>query len=918
MELEGSESVNYFQELWILTIQGPAHLSIWALPVDENGSCELRLHWDGFPIASFTKSELYVDAPCVKKQEIEYCNKKYNKGCAFVIPLGDPKVCSKENAELFVGGVQDIADTFTKSKEPIFKEAIIRYLGKHVNSTPVPGDDSKSIMFLLCSRINENVNLKQAANCHGIKELVTGLIRSGAWIPQVKYSKGHNPLGVVFKKLGEDSKEEDDVLLIAEEIVRWCHRKATNENRDEFIHILLECMPNILRITRRRPDMVMMAVVILQRCYNQALLQNRPENLNYLIKCMPELQALYPVIALKVSRWFAYFPARFRQVIIDNHTISNPPFLSKFSSSEPLQLYDCKNPTLQFRHDPKKPDKDRDYFREDVFVAPFSLLWSIKNSGKPDKTQEPSSVSTKETDQSDKMSKEPSSLSINEFDKPEKKELTSFPTKVPASTALATKRNMDYDSDFLMVRTSHKTSWWKSLLHLIHSQIIPLQHIYVHPRYYQLEILDNPAIEALVEYKWNTIGYMLWLARFSTQCAYYSLIVIAAFMQVYFKDPSVLRYVFVTIIVLAVWFLVQELRQFFQSVKEVHQIRSSKIFSKRQWYRRPYVPRYLKSQYNVLDLLAFTFPLVASVIQLYNINDNEPVRAGWLLSFSLIIVFLHMLAELRVTRVVCKYVTIVLRIFSEIQVFFAVFALEILFFSLAIEHILRGRSIAMDSTDTFNNINTLNCTNTDGILFPRHFLAAITSTFFIMGGRYDPVNNDLSSEENWALHIMILIYFFFTVILMLNVLIALINGGFNKADSDWHLVWLENRLRYIESAENMSYRIPGFRQTYDWFPREIYYTATEEQVKQYKERMPQDEEKTGSYESTLDNTYKSRVPNPDALTQKIVKDHFNTFQKQMDDRLKKRLEDFLNQIPVHPLIMSPIAGKTYGLNLNFD
>ncbi|KAG0334511.1 hypothetical protein BG000_008285 [Podila horticola] len=846
------------------------------LEPESRGLCELQLHWDGFPIASFTKTELYVDAPCVKKPEIKYWNKKYNKGCAFVIPLDDPKVCSKENAELFVGGVQDIADAFTKSKDSIFKEAIIQYLQSHINSTPVPGDDSKSTMFLLCSRINENVNLRKAANCHGIKELVTMLIRSGKWIPKEKYSKGHNPLDVVFKKLGEDSDEEDDVLVIAEEIVRWCHDEATKENGDKFIYILLECMPNILRISRRRPEMVVIANEILQKCYNQALLQNRPENLNYLIKCMPELQALYPVIALKVSRWFAYFPARFRQVIIDNHTISNPPFLSKFLSSDPLQLYDCKNPTLQLHHDTKKPDKDRDYFREDVFVAPFSLLWSIKD-----------------------------------FNKPDKKEPNPFPAKATAATKSAAKRRMNYDSDFLMVRMSNETSWWKSLLHLIPSQIIPLQHIYIRPRYYQLEILDNPAIEALVEYKWNTIGYLLWFARFATQCAYYLLIVIAAFMQVYFRDPTVLRYVFVAIIVLALWFLMQEIRQFFQSVKEVLQVRRSKIFSKTRWYRRPYVPRYLKSQYNVLDLLAFMFPLVASFIQLNNINENEPFRAGWILSFSLIIVFLHMLAELRVTRVVCKYVTIVLRIFSEIQVFLAVFALGILFFSLAIEHIVRGRAIGdipvvRNGTDT-SCTNTSNDTNTDGIVFPRHFLAAITSTFFIIGGRYDPVNDELSGDDNWALHIMILIYFFFTVILMLNVLIALINGGFDKADSDWHLVWLENRLRYVESAENMSYRIPGFRQTYDWFPREIYYTAAMDQVTQYKDRMPQDEEKTGNYESILDNTHKSRVPNPDALSQKNVKDHFNTFQKQMDDQLKKRLDEFLKQIPARQWMTSPVS-----------
>lgn len=89
------------------------------------------------------------------------------------------------------------------------------------------------------------------------------------------------------------------------------------------------------------------------------------------------------------------------------------------------------------------------------------------------------------------------------------------------------------------------------------------------------------------------------------------------------------------------------------------------------------------------------------------------------------------MAELRVIRVVCKYVTIILRIFSEIQVFFAVFALGILFFSLAIEHILRGRAIG-DFPVPMNGTDTSNSMSADGIIFPRHFLAAITSTFFIM------------------------------------------------------------------------------------------------------------------------------------------------------------------------------------------
>ncbi|KAF9079664.1 hypothetical protein BGX27_006137, partial [Mortierella sp. AM989] len=45
-----------------------------------------------------------------------------------------------------------------------------------------------------------------------------------------------------------------------------------------------------------------------------------------------------------------------------------------------------------------------------------------------------------------------------------------------------------------------------------------------------------------------------------------------------------------------------------------------------------------------------------------------------------------------------------------------------------------------------------------------------------------------------------------------------------------------SRLRYIESAENLSYHIPGFRETYDWFPKEIYFSSSLEMVKKFNEK----------------------------------------------------------------------------------
>ncbi|KAG0046575.1 hypothetical protein BGZ83_008256 [Gryganskiella cystojenkinii] len=266
-----------------------------------------------------------------------------------------------------------------------------------------------------------------------------------------------------------------------------------------------------------------------------------------------------------------------------------------------------------------------------------------------------------------------------------------------------------------------KTSWLKTFLYLTMNWWRVRKYIYVYD--YDLEYFDNPAVEALVEYKWNTMGFTLWLARFSVQCVYYLLIIVSAFLQVYYDQPSDLFGLFIVISLMAVIFLWFE---FLQCIKS--------------W------PRYISSPYNVLDLAVYTLPLVASVLQMEDIRKNSVDGHSRVISFSIILIFFH------------------------------------------------------------------------------------------LGGRYDSVSDVFGSEE-WAFHIMMMIYFFFTVILMINFLIALVNTAFSKGDESWRLVLLENRLRYVEDAENMSFHIPGFRQTYDWFPRLIYYTAPASRVKDYRDKF---------------------------------------------------------------------------------
>ncbi|KAG9071748.1 hypothetical protein KI688_005963 [Linnemannia hyalina] len=170
------------------------------------------------------------------------------------------------------------------------------------------------------------------------------------------------------------------------------------------------------------------------------------------------------------------------------------------------------------------------------------------------------------------------------------------------------------------------------------------------------------------------------------------------------------------------------------------------------------------------------------------------------------------LFELRVVKSVCHFVTIIIQVIRAIRVFFLVFAAGLLGFTIAILHLLRG---CVNSS----------CSNlSEG--FPTNFLESILAVYFVMGGRYDPFDNNFKSG-GFAFHFILIVFFFFTVILMLNVLIALINLAFNDGDQTWRLTWLENRMRYVESAENMTYIHP------------VFYSATPQQVRDYDRETKQ-------------------------------------------------------------------------------
>ncbi|KAF9912653.1 hypothetical protein BX616_010276 [Lobosporangium transversale] len=548
-------------------------------------------------------------------------------------------------------------------------------------------------------------------------------------------------------------------------------------------HKLCDPLKKLFQIAEAQPAVISVAKVIMDYCVSHA---NSSRNLSFLTPIfgsMKQVMDTFPEQALDCIERIAYIPATERSYIIDNHKIAYPPmFRLKFWQSPSLALSEIPDPIMQLHVVAKPRDPKNDLFTDSVFMASFDALWLCHD---------------------DTINAEDKETGHDDFNR---------------GASLPEGR----------LKPTHIIPWttrWKSMYQMFLLKLQLKNRIYVKPHNFTLDFFDNPAITALVTYKWNTIGFPYWLSRFAFQCIYYILVLVVAFMQVYYsgEDHAPLIGLFIMIIVMSVIFIWLETLQAYQDWKG-----------------------YKKSIYNSIDILAFLIPMAAGIHQLVIIFNDDQAGNTRLVSFSVLAVFLHMLFELRINQMVCIYVAIIQQATEEIQVFFVIFAAGLIAFTVGMLHLLHA-------------CPTGGCERAeDEGFFPIQFFGALSATYFMLGGRYDPVDSKFTSED-WAFHIMMMLFFFFTVILMLNVLIALINVAFIKGDGRWRLIWFESRLRYIEAAENMSYHIPDYRKTYDCFPREIYFTATARQMKAYQEKL----------DASADKEMGKRVTNVDARVEQL-------------------------------------------------
>ncbi|KAF9188187.1 hypothetical protein BGZ50_001485 [Haplosporangium sp. Z 11] len=214
--------------------------------------------------------------------------------------------------------------------------------------------------------------------------------------------------------------------------------------RKDFDHL-----SNPLRILHdtalHQPQAIGLSKVIIEHCFHKASVDRDTYYLLPIKDCLRELlvkERLLPRFATDTLRRFAYFPAKSHRVILDYHTAAHPPGLRwRFWESAPRYLHECNAPILQLGHK-RVDDQLTATFNNSLFTASFDWLWHYV----------------------DHATKSPSSLKG--------------------------------------VQSRGILSWLRSIGIIFWRKLRLQSTSTIKCHNFTLEMLENPAIVALIEYKW--------------------------------------------------------------------------------------------------------------------------------------------------------------------------------------------------------------------------------------------------------------------------------------------------------------------------------------------------------------------------------------------------------------------------------
>ncbi|KAG0062050.1 hypothetical protein BGZ89_010966 [Linnemannia elongata] len=325
-------------------------------------------------------------------------------------------------------------------------------------------------------------------------------------------------------------------------------------------------------------------------------------------------------------------------------------------------------------------------------------------------------------------------------------------------------------------------------------------HEQKHPTVYltsNLKDLDNPALASLIRFKWTQFGYVYWIYRivFYSYIAWFYVALILSNLLSDKEDEGPMEKIYNANVFLSWLFALGSARDLV-------------ILMCLKMKPRDFV-------YKIVEILVAFVPSIALMAIAFSF-DLELYY--FVTALSILILLLQLLFEFRVMKTVGSFLSVLWRALRSVKILIAVFA-----------YILVAYGVV------FYYLQYLACEDDKCPKLPDNNSAAfvsITMTYFMTGGYYGLVDDKVKTGD-WILNV-IMVTFLFTVTIMLNILFGMVNHAFGNHDRTSELEWMEDRMFFVMRAENLFRWIPYIRNNAAWFPEKIYYTATPQQVRDYR------------------------------------------------------------------------------------
>ncbi|RUS19271.1 hypothetical protein BC937DRAFT_87742 [Endogone sp. FLAS-F59071] len=299
----------------------------------------------------------------------------------------------------------------------------------------------------------------------------------------------------------------------------------------------------------------------------------------------------------------------------------------------------------------------------------------------------------------------------------------------------------------------------------------------------QSPVFDEPAFQAVVQYKWDTFARWYHLGLLFLYSSYALIYMVAVSIS-----PSTLAIpgISYTLIVLTVVFMI--------------------VFDIRPLLMRWNSLTYWSSIYHWIDRAAFILVLVSTIATLLDNDSLVDLQAWTVLTLWMFVVF-----NFRVFRGLGLFFTLLINILTSLGWIATLMAAIIFGFSHAMWLLLRNAP-PPSSGNPFVTI--------DGSL--KSVWEFLSGDFAVLDGW----------DSGRSTDIMRVLFTFISTIVLLNVLIALLNNVYTDKQEIARKTWIRNRAEFIATVE-VFMLTPKQRQNMNWFPAIVFYEVTPGKFRDY-------------------------------------------------------------------------------------